>query len=53
LPLSGNPPDDSNQNQDYRHVGRAMTFAATPLDFNHTSLHRTCSSVRTGDRSDT
>jgi hypothetical protein len=52
-PLSGNPPDDSNQNQDHRHVGRAMTFAATPPDFNQTSSHGTRGGVRTGDRSDT
>jgi hypothetical protein len=52
LPLSGNPPDDSNQNQDDRHAGRAMAFAATPPEFNQSSSHGTRNSVRAGDRSD-
>jgi hypothetical protein len=52
LPLSGNPPDDSNQNHDERQRGGAMTFAATPPDYNGNRSYRTRSSVRTGDRSE-
>jgi hypothetical protein len=53
LPLSGNPPGDSNQNHDERQRGGAMTFAATPPDYNGNRSYRTRSSIRTGDRSDT
>jgi hypothetical protein len=34
LPLRGNPPDDSNQDEHERNIGGAMTFAATPPDHN-------------------
>ena len=53
LPLRGNPLDDSNQNLYEKQRGGAMTFAATPPDYNG-NRYRTRSSVRTvGDRNDT
>ena len=53
MPLRGNPPDDSNQDEYERNIGGAMTFAATPPDYNGNRSRTYRSSIRTGDRSDT